>query len=270
MPKPELSPIHWPFQQPDILLALKQRQHGLELERLKTSTSIRDVEFQDSDSAGTDYLPSEDSSHGDDEEINSSSDEAELLDPDVDEREVQDLIRDIEENGWPSSPTISENERAEKNQFSEQIEILDNAEKEIAAMYDPDEVVALLTEFFELLVEIAHWPQGVVQKAPHRHPAVNVDLGKSLEYDEAVLELMQRLPYVGDGGNRSVRQIVPDSFFYNYTTERDLKRAKKHVGYDKYGATIDSWILPIVGPSNRDGWSIVLDTRLGKSSAKDG
>lgn len=265
MRKPALSPAHWPFQQPDIILALKQRENVLEQERLKTSTSIRDIEFQDSDSAGTDYLPSEESHDGDDEELDSSADEAELIDVDLDEQEVRDLVQNVEENGWPHSPTISEKGRAIENEFIEQVEIHSIAKKKIAALYNPDEVVALLTEFFELLVEIAHWPQGIVQKAPHRDPAVNVHLGESLGYDEAVLELMQKLPYVADVENRNVRQIVPDSFFYNYTAERDLNKAKQHVGYDKYGAMIDSWILPIVGPSNRDGWSIVLDTKLGES-----
>jgi hypothetical protein len=146
------------------------------------------------------------------------------------------------------------------------LELLDVAEKEAAAAYNPDEVVALLTQFYELLVEIAHWPLGTVQKAPHTDPPVNVELGKELGYDDAVLELMQKLPYPKDV-HRSLNKIVPDSFFYDFRSERDLKKARKHVGYDndKYGTPIDSWILPLVAPSNRDGWSILLDTRLGMS-----
>jgi hypothetical protein len=189
----------------------------------------------------------------------------EPLDLDIDDEELQDLARDVEENGWPSSPTHSEKELAKEKELGGQLETLDWAEKVAASAYYPDEVVALLTEFYELLLEIAHWPLGVIQKAPHTEFAVNIELGKELGYGEAVLELMQKLPYVKNEANQNDKRIIPDSFFYNYTNEMDLKKAKRHVGYDKYEAPIDSWILPLAGPSNRDGWSVVLDTKLGMS-----
>lgn len=272
MPKPPLSPAQWPFEQPGVLLAIKQLDHAIEQERLKTSTSIRDVSFQDFEDDEIDYSPSEGSVDEEDEELedDSSRDSLEPMDLDIGKDELQDLARDMEENGWPSSPTPSGKERAKEKELEGQLEILDAAEKEAAAAYNPDEVVALLTEFYELLVEIAHWPLGVVQKAPHTDSTVNIELGKELGYDETVLELMEKLPYARDEANQNQNRIIPDSFFYNYTKERDLKRAQKHVGYDKYEAPIDSWILPIAGPSNRDGWSVVLDTRLGVSPLGDG
>lgn len=267
MPKPALSPVHWPFEQPHLLLALKQREYATEQERLKTSTSIRDIEFQDSDDEGTGYSPSEDSDDEEEEEAGSSQDMTGPIpmDLDVDKEEVQDLARDLEENLWPTSPTPSEKVRIKEEEFRGQMDMLDKSEKEAAAAYDPDEVVALLTEFYELLVQIAHWPLGAVQKAPHTNPKINAELGKELGYDETVLELMEEIPYVTNEASQHKR-IIPDSFFYNYTNERDMRRAKKHSGYDMYEAPIDSWILPLAGASNRDGWSVVLDTRLGTSS----
>ena len=274
MPKPPFPSAHWPFEQPGVLLSIKAIEHAIELERLKTSTSIRDVSLQDFDDDDVDYSPSDDDSdrqeEPDEEELEGETgywqDGTEPMDLDIDENELQDLARDIEENRWPSSPTISEKERAKEENMQKELSLLHAAEKDGAAAYNSDEVVGLLTEFYELLVEIAHWPLGSVQKAPHMDPPVNIQLGKELGYDEAVLQLMQRLPYPKDM-SRSLNKIVPDSFFYDYTKERDLKKARKHVGYDndKYGTPIDSWILPLVGPSNRDGWSIVLDTRLGMS-----
>lgn len=176
------------------------------------------------------------------------------------------MLRELEENGLPSNLTSSAQESILESEFSEQIAALDAAEKEASASYNADEVVALLTEFYELLINLTHWT-GVVQKAPHTDCKVNIDLGRELGYNEDVLKLMQRLPYVSHD-NLSERPVVPDSRFYNYTKERDLKRAKKHVGYDQYGAPIDSWILPIVGPVNREGWSIVLDMKLGMSCSQ--
>jgi hypothetical protein len=263
MVKPALSSVNWPFEQAGILLALKQLEHAAEHERLKTSTSICDVEFRSSEDEGSGYEPSEETEDEEMDEDDSSENASEPADVDVHADEVQDLARDIEEHSWPSSPTPSERERAEEQKLKTELEILDAAEKEAAASYNPDEVAGLLLEFYELLVEIAHWPLNSIRSAPHTSPTVNIDLGKELGYDDAVLELMEKLPYVKDEANQNQRRIVPDSFFYTYTNERDLRKAKKHTGYDRYEAPIDSWILPLVGPSNRDGWSVVLDTRLG-------
>jgi hypothetical protein len=251
--KPALSPAHWPFEQPHVLLAISQSEHAAEQERLKTSTSFRDVEFQSSNDEGTGYSPSEVSESAEEDDSGEDAEEREAMDVDVDEDEVKDLARDVEENQWPSSPMPSEKERAEEKKFEQELQILDVAEKEAAAAYNPDEVVALMTEFYEVLVKLALWPEGVIQNPPHTNPAVNVKLALELGYDPAVVELMQKLPYVKDEANQNEKRIIPDSFFENYTQERYVRGAKKHQDYDRYEAPIDSWILSLAGPSNRDG-----------------
>jgi hypothetical protein len=47
----------------------------------------------------------------------------------------------------------------------------------------------------------------------------------------------------------------------------DLKKAKKHVGYDACKPPIDSWISPLAAPSKQErGVAVVLDTSLGMYS----
>jgi hypothetical protein len=117
MPKPALSPAWWPFEQPDILLSIRQIEHAIEQERVKTSTSIRDVSFQDFDDDEVDYSPSEECSDEEEEveeelneeelggETGSWQDVARPMDLDIEDGELEHLARDIEENGWPSSPS---------------------------------------------------------------------------------------------------------------------------------------------------------------------
>ena len=268
--KPALSPDNWPCEQPHVLLAIKQLENAAEQERRKKSTSIRDVDFQSSDDEGSVYSPSESEASeelDDDEEEGNEQNDA--MDLDIDEDEVQDLTYEVEEQGWPwpPSPTSSEKERIEEAKFQEELQILEAAEKEAAAIYNPGEVILLLTKLYKLLVKMAHWPEGIFRQAPHTDPAVNIELAKELGYEPEVIDLMQRLPYVKDQ-SYFLRLCFIDSQFCNYTEDSELEAARKHVGYDQYGKQIESWILPLVAPSTRDGWSAVLDTRLGKSSSK--
>lgn len=106
MPKPALSPVHWPFEQPGVLLVLKQHEHALEQDRLKSSTSIRDIEVQSSDSEEAGYSPSEPSDDDDDEGTDAEDSPSQVMTGSmqipfqVDEDELIDLARDVEENGW--------------------------------------------------------------------------------------------------------------------------------------------------------------------------
>ena len=130
MGKPPLSSPHWPFEQSGVLLAIKQREHAAEQERLKTSTMLRDVEFQDVDDEGADYSPSEDSDDEDEADSGSSLDLNEGI---IDDDELQYLACDLVEQGWSSSPTPSEKEKAEKEELEEQLKILNSEEKRAAS-----------------------------------------------------------------------------------------------------------------------------------------
>lgn len=51
----------------------------------------------------------------------------------------------------------------------------------------------------------------------------------------------------------------------DYTQEKHLRVGRLNVAYDNdsYGKPIESHLLPLWLPSNRDGWLAILDTRLG-------
>jgi hypothetical protein len=256
--KPPLAPANWPCEQSHVLLAIKQKEYAAERERREKSTSIRDLDFQSEDEEGSGYEPSESEISEELNNVENSEDGAETerdnsMDFDVDENEVKDLEREVEEQGWPSSSsTPSEKERLEEAKFQEEVRILEAAEKEAAESYDPDEVVKLLTELYELLVEMTHWPEGVIKYAPHTDPPLNEELAKELGYDPDVIGLMQKLPYVNDRrGRETGRLLFDDGRFCQYTDDRVLESGRKYP-------------LSLVEPCTRDGWVAFLDTRLGE------
>ena len=268
--KPPLAPANWPCEQSHVLLVIKQNEYAAERERRQKSTSIRDLDFQSGDE-DSGYEPSESEASEELENVENSEDGAEIervesMDLDVDENEVKDLEREVEEQGWPSSsPTPLEKERLEEAKFQEEVRILEAAEKEAAKSYDPDKVVKLLTELYELLVEMTHWPEGVIKYAPHTDPRLNEELAKELGYDPDIIGLMQKLPYLNDGqGRETGRLLFDDGRFCQYTDDRDLESGRKYPLSPDYQKKIESWIMPLVAPCTRDGWVAFLDTRLGE------
>lgn len=171
-------------------------------------------------------------------------------------------MRSTSTDGW-GLPLLQRRNAFEKAEFQEELQMLEAAEKEAAAIYDPDEVVSLLTKLYQLLVEMTHLPEGIIKQAPHTDPPINIEHAKELRYESEAIDLMRKLPCVKDKFDNLHRLIFEDSHFCDYTDDRELKAARKHVGYDQYEKQIESWILPLVAPSARDGWSVVLDTRLG-------
>ena len=98
---------------------------------------------------------------------------------------------------------------------------------------------------------------------PH---SINVELGKELGYDDDVLDLMQKLPYVNRPDHWWDRKdIWDDTDFADYRLE-DYLRIVGRRPFWRFNdePCIESHILPIAYPHRNYGWLMLLDTKLGK------
>jgi hypothetical protein len=256
---------------------LEEVQHGPQWPFVRKSRFAlpEPTELPSGDSFVNAILPSDDeddssyapSSSEDDSDDLTDSEEYEFVDSDS-EAEREDI--DADRQRAFSSPTPSEMERAVKERddaiLARDIGRLEAAEAECAAAYNPDEVVALLTQFFELTVAMGHWPEGCIQHAPHTESPVNVQLAQELGYEQQTIELMKKLPYLKAGTEHHDTYIVPQSRFADYRKEGDLRQGRRPIvpfGDEHHGHPfLDPWILPLVIPGWY-GYVILLDSRLG-------
>ncbi|KAJ7624987.1 hypothetical protein DFH06DRAFT_1339775 [Mycena polygramma] len=263
------KPYPWPFGQPSILDAAAELR---EQERIQANywldADLGEEEQDDDDDS--DYIPSEDDSGS--EEYTSDSDQdsdtssAVSDNSYISESELVYVKADEQTAYRPSSPTPSQKDLEDQENLVLQIAELVEAEEAAAAAYNPDEVVSLITQFYELLVTMSHCPEGSLRYAPHKDPPVNEALAVQLGYDPAVVSLMLRLPYFDDNVNQNPEMygIIGRTAFADYTTAYDLQEGRHPYPYQYLDGCpdIDPWLLPIMLP-NRDGWNVMLDTRLG-------
>ncbi|KAF8211609.1 hypothetical protein K438DRAFT_1807599 [Mycena galopus ATCC 62051] len=248
----------WPRGRPSILATVAE-------EGRRQANFWLDAELGDDDS-DSDYFPSESSetdltSDSDQETSTSSSDE------DISESEVAYVRADALTGQW-SSPTPSLKELEEEEELAREIAELVKAEQDTAAAYNPDEVVSLITQFYELLITMGHWPEGSLRYSPHTDPPVNEALAVQLGYAPATIALMRRLPYLDRKFNGNRYEIIARTQFADYTREKCLREGRHPYpyGYNSDYPNIDPWLLPLTLP-NRDGWHVMLDTRLGSVRA---
>ncbi|KAJ7610265.1 hypothetical protein DFH06DRAFT_1485610 [Mycena polygramma] len=195
----------------------------------------------------SDYIPSEQGSAS--EEYTSDSDQETSVVSDkgnISESELAYVQADEHTAYRPPSPTPSQKALEEQENLDDQLAELVKAEEAAAAAYDPD--------------------QGSLRYAPHTNPPVDEALAVQLGYEPAVVSLMLRLPYF-DGnvfGNPDICWLIECTYFADYTCQRDLKAGRRPYPYHGRNGCpdIDPWLLPIMLP-DRDGWNIMLDTRLG-------
>lgn len=211
----------------------------------------------DEDESGSDYAQSESSS-----EDSSSSDSDSDAESDIDMEIPQDEITALLDEACRGKYHSWDPEEA----FSKAKAELEELEKLASTIYNPDEVVSLLTEFFELMVEMGHWPQGSIHHGPH---TIDMALGEELGYETQVLDLMQKLPYLDDNCNHINHDLrICDSVvFADYRTERALKAGRIPGGprTEFPEEVIESHMLPIVYPDGPVGLLMLLDTKLGAS-----
>ncbi|KAF7306380.1 SWIM-type domain-containing protein [Mycena indigotica] len=97
------------------------------------------------------------------------------------------------------------------------------------------------------------------------HQLCNVTRALQLGYDEQVVQLMQKLPYLKwTVAHDEKKYILGRTAFVNYTNEEDLKEGRRPYPYCYMdnAVDLDPWLLPLMLPW-RDGWLVLLDTRLG-------
>ncbi|KAJ7691332.1 hypothetical protein B0H17DRAFT_1133853 [Mycena rosella] len=119
-------------------------------------------------------------------------------------------------------------------------------------------------ELYELLVNMGHWLEGSIHYPPHTQRPVNEALAAELGYTTSAISLMLNLPYVDSHVNRDDEtSIVERTRFADYTLE-ELKEGRRPYPYQHRDGCpdLDPWVMPLALPG-RDGWNIMLDTRLG-------
>ncbi|KAJ7129166.1 hypothetical protein C8R44DRAFT_776066 [Mycena epipterygia] len=242
-------PYPWPWGQPSVLAEEEPRQ----------ATSWLDADLED-DEADSDYEGS-----GSDD---TTSDSEASSDDDIDDSELADIIAGCAatETGWrPYSPTDSQKKVEEREDLPRQIATLVKAEQDTAAAYNPDEVVSLITQLYELLIAMGHWPEGSLRYPPHTDPPGNAELAAQLGYSPAAISLMHQLPYLVSKVNYDKdKYILGRTRFADYTHEEDVREGRHPYPYEYLDGCpdIDSWLLPLMLP-DRDGWHVMLDTHLG-------
>lgn len=239
------EPYPWPWGQPSILTEKKPCQAN--------SWLNTDLEEPD-DGSDSDY----EHSGRDDSD---ASDSESMSDGDIGTSELADIRTDAE-SGWRYWRTRSQEKVDEREDLPRQVAELVKAEQNAAAAYNPDEVVSLITQLYELLIAMGHWPKGSIQYPPHINPPVNEELAAQLGYAPAVISLMQQLPY--SVSNDEEDYILGRTRFANYTDDEDLREGRHPSPYQWIPdcPDLDPWLMPLMLP-NREGWNVMLDTNLG-------
>ncbi|KAJ7356657.1 hypothetical protein DFH08DRAFT_849648, partial [Mycena albidolilacea] len=256
------KPYPWPWGHPSILsvaVEKKRRQANYWLD----ANLGKDEDDADENDSDSEYCPSEGSGAS---SVGSGSGSS-IGDSDWDTIDDElAYLRTDAKSGWPVSPTPSLRKLEQEDELARQIEQLVKAEQDAAAAYNPDEAVSLITQFYELLVTMGHYPEGSIRYPPHTDPPVNEELAAQLGYPAAAISLMRRLPYLARKFNDGIPQheILPGTRFADYTCEEDLGEGRRPNPYPYIDGCpdIDPWLLPFM-LSDRDGWNIMLDTQLG-------
>ncbi|KAJ7176712.1 hypothetical protein C8R46DRAFT_1077088 [Mycena filopes] len=246
----------WPWRQPSILTPAR---HDHEERPLNAWLDVDLEDGDDSDSSDYDASPGgsgSDDSDSDDEMDDSSS---------VSESELAYLV--AARYRRPPSPTESQAARDEIEDLIMKIPQLLEAERAAAASYNPVVVVSLITQFYELLIDMGHFPEGSLRYAPHTNPPVNEALAVQLGYAPSAISIMQQLPYLSpevNGFRHRDQCILARTVFADYTRDEDLKEGRRPYPYmyTDNCPDLDPWLLPLMLPS-RDGSHVILDTTLG-------
>ncbi|KAF7366454.1 SWIM-type domain-containing protein [Mycena sanguinolenta] len=249
------EPLPWPWCQPSLLVTRAQEER-------RQANSWLDADLgngNDSDDSDSDYVLSESDASGSDTSDSDSNEQ-------ISDSELA-YIRANTNTGWASSSTDSLRKFDKEAELDRQIVDLLQAEKDAAAAYNLDEIVSVITQFYELLVTMGHWPEGSIRYAPHTDPPVNEELALQLGYTPAAVSLMHRLPYPAtniNGWYDDEYYIFSDTQIADYTNDDNLKEGRHPYPYQyMHGCPdIDPWLLPMVLPK-RYGWHVMLDTNLG-------
>lgn len=136
-------------------------------------------------------------------------------------------------------------------------------------VYDQQEIVTLITQYYELLAKMRYFPTSYIKYAPH-DPPIDVDLAKSFDLEPQAIELLQALPYI-EGYSNEDEFILGGSFADMRSLDvlmqsRDPGFASPEGGFDdENGEYMRPWEICINECGNH-GTMMFLDTRNGESS----
>ncbi|KAK7063890.1 SWIM-type domain-containing protein [Favolaschia claudopus] len=246
-------PWPWPWKHPSIVVVLQEE------ERQKRPASWLDTDFKDDSDGDSDYIPPSPDSE-------SESNESDASETDISDSEVAQICADVVIS-HPISPTQSLEELDEKAELDAGIPTVLKAEEDAAASYDPDRVVSVITQFYDLLITMGHWPEDSIRYPPHTDPPVDEELAADLGYSPEVISLMKHLPYPSakmNGPYGEQIKIFSETRIGDYTDEWYLREGRLPSPYKYYNncPKLDPWLLPLVFPHNY-GWHVMLDTKIG-------
>lgn len=132
----------------------------------------------------------------------------------------------------------------------------------IGTAYIEQEIVDLVTQLYELLVDLCYIPRSdiVWPPQPHGH-RINEAICEELGLTHKVVRLMRRIPYPRDSYTAKDFELFPWSRVFVYLEDDELRNGRDP---DHYGAECrldyikDTDIALCSG--TRDGISVVLDT----------
>ncbi|KAJ7071578.1 hypothetical protein C8F01DRAFT_441112 [Mycena amicta] len=266
MQTPPHKPYPWPWGHPSILHAEQPTEQFPPDSWLNITewNEDEDEDFAPSSPHGSDYTGTSAISSTDSDYVEASDEEASDTNSQVSDTdsEMQAILAD--NRIWLRNDTAEPWEE-KREDLPRKIALLVAAEQRAAAVYDPDEVLALITQFYQLLVDMGHWEPDELTYAPHTDPPVDVELALQLGYDEAVVALMQKLPYLRPNVARNENKyLLGRTSFANYTGEHDLREGRRPYPYTYIDGCgdLDPWLLPLMLPW-REGWHLILDTKIG-------
>ncbi|KAF7925816.1 hypothetical protein EAE99_005851 [Botrytis elliptica] len=144
------------------------------------------------------------------------------------------------------------------------ITLLGQPEK--SGVYDQQEIVTLITQYYELLAKMRYFPASYIKYAPH-DPPIDVELAKSFDLEPQVIMLLQALPYI-EGYNNEDEFILGGSFadmrdLEVFTQSRDPGFVCPEGGFDDVdGEYMRPWEICINACGNH-GTMMFLDIRNG-------
>ncbi|KAJ7630422.1 hypothetical protein FB45DRAFT_915447 [Roridomyces roridus] len=241
-------PYPWPWAQSSILQPTTEK-----------STSWMDVDF-DSDGDYSSDDGEDSSDDGDDSDSGPSSSDHHISDSEI-------AVVTLDRFKWRSGPRLTRFQQGQEQveDLPRQIAELVKAEQDCAAEYDPDQVVSLITQLYELLAAMGQWSEDSIRYPPHLDPPVNEELATQLGYTSSAIDLMKRLPFiVHEANDFDHTYIIGRTRCADYTDEGDLEEGRHPYPYQYLDGCpkLDPWLLPLMLPT-RDGFQVILDTKLG-------
>lgn len=112
-------------------------------------------------------------------------------------------------------------------------------------MSTQDEIATSLTHLCTLLVSMGYIKDSEVNWAPHTNPPLNTARCHELNYDDAAINLLQKIPWPTAG------TIFHDSIVVDYGNDDELELSRDPVNYmidepEEIGTQeLDSWVFPL-------------------------